>query len=60
MLSERDRQLCSLQRANFLLLQVAYLIVLVGSDSGELGARENERLSSVPIEAVDVLRLHNV
>ena len=32
-----------------------YLIILVGSDSGELSAREDEGLPGVPVEAVDVV-----
>lgn len=32
-----------------------YLVILVGSDCGELSAREDERLTSFPIEAIDIV-----
>ena len=31
------------------------LVVLVGGDGGELGAREDERLSGLPVKAADVI-----
>ena len=37
-----------------------YLVILICCDSGELSAREDEGLPSLPVEAVDVIRLHNV
>ncbi len=43
-----------------LLLELTNLVVLVGSDSGELSAREDEGVEVFPGEVVDVTRLHNM
>ena len=42
-------------RAGVLLRGYVHLVVLVGSHSRELSAREDEGLPSVPVEAVDVV-----
>lgn len=41
-------------------LPPANLVILVGCDSSELSAREDEGLSGLPVQVVDVIRLHNV
>ena len=47
-------------RVCHLLLPPTNLVILVGGDSSELSSGEDEGVAGLPVQVVDVVRLHNV